>query len=202
MSIASVALSAGFELRCFIDKNKAGQTLLGVRIVGDLSEIDDLCACSFAIAIGDNAIRERIHTELVNSHCNLNFPPLIHRSSTISAFSDIGEGTVVMPGAVVGPNSQIGKFCIINTQASIDHDSSMLDFSSLAPAAATGGTVRIGIRSAVSIGAIVKHGILIGDDCVLGANSYLNEHLPNNKVAYGTPAKQIRDRITGDSYLR
>jgi acetyltransferase-like isoleucine patch superfamily enzyme len=107
-----------------------------------------------------------------------------------------------MPNAVIGPNTKVGKFCLINTQASIDHDCVMLDYSSLAPSSVTGGTVQIGIRSALSIGATIKHGLKIGNDCVVGANSYLNKDLPNNQVAYGTPAKQVRTRNIGDSYLK
>ena len=167
-----------------------------------MTALGDLSSYSFGIAIGDNATRERIHNDLVSHYGELHFPPLIHASATISMFSNIDEGTVVMPNAVIGPNSAIGRFCIINTQASIDHDSEMMDFASLAPAATTGGTVLIGSRSAVSIGATIKHGVKIGSDSVVGANSYLNRDLVNNKIAYGTPAKPIRNRSIGDPYLK
>jgi len=77
----------------------------------------------------------------------------------------------------------------------------MSDFCSLAPAAVTGGNVKIGMRSAISIGAVIKHGITIGNDCVIGANSFLNKDLPHNIVAYGVPARKVRNRNIGDSYL-
>ena len=147
-------------------------------------------------------MRERIYNELIAKYPSLHFPTLIHQSATVCLFSSIGYGTVVMPNAVIGPNTKVGKFCLINTQASIDHDCVMLDYSSLAPSSITGGTVQIGIRSAVSIGATIKHGLKIGNDSVVGANSYLNKDLPNNQVAYGTPAKQVRTRNIGDSYLK
>jgi sugar O-acyltransferase (sialic acid O-acetyltransferase NeuD family) len=201
VSIANVAFSAGYTVKYFVDKNKIGQKLLGVSIIGDLADLGNLDFYCFGIAVGDNAARERIYNELQAKHANLNFPPLVHTSATVSSFTSIGNGTVVMPKAVIGPNSKVGKFCLINTQSSIDHDCVMLDFSSLAPAAVTGGTVQIGLRSAVSIGATIKHGLKIGDDSVVGANSYLNKDLPNNQVAYGTPAKPVRTRNIGDPYL-
>jgi sugar O-acyltransferase (sialic acid O-acetyltransferase NeuD family) len=201
VSVANVALSAGFTISHFIDKNKQGLYLFGHRIIGHLNELDNAENFSFAIAVGDNAVRERIYKDLVLAMPNLHFPPLVH-SSVISFVAEIGEGTVVMPKAIIGPNSKVGKFCLINTQASLDHDCVMFDFSSLAPAAVTGGTVTIGLRSAVSIGAIIKQGLIIGDDCVVGANSYLNKDLPNNQVAYGTPAKAVRARKIGDAYLK
>jgi acetyltransferase-like isoleucine patch superfamily enzyme len=61
---------------------------------------------------------------------------------------------------------------------------------SLAPVAVTGGNVKIGFRSTISMGASVKHGVSIGDDSVLGANSYLNNDLENNQVAYDVSAKK------------
>lgn len=201
-SVANVALSAGYTIKYFVDKNKKGLNLFGCEVIGDLSELHNTNEFCFAIAVGDNAARERIYNELISFKENLYFPSLVHSSATVSFFCDIGDGTVVMPNAVIGPNSNIGRFCIVNTQASIDHDCIMLDYSSLAPAAVTGGTVKIGLRSVISIGATIKHGIKIGNDSVVGANSYLNKDLPNNKVAYGTPAKQIRDRHIGDSYLK
>ena len=74
-------------------------------------------------------------------------------------------------------------------------------FSSIAPRVVTGGNVKIGIRSALSIGATVKHGVLIGDDVVIGANSYVNKQISSNVVANGSPCKFVRKRIKGDSYL-
>jgi acetyltransferase-like isoleucine patch superfamily enzyme len=106
-----------------------------------------------------------------------------------------------MPGSVIGPNSVVGKFCLLNTHSSIDHDCIMSDFSSLAPRATTGGNVKIGHRSAICIGATVKHGLSIGDDSVLGANSYLNFNLPSNKTSWGSPAKIIKERHPSDKYL-
>jgi sugar O-acyltransferase (sialic acid O-acetyltransferase NeuD family) len=202
VSVANVALSAGYKIECFIDGKKNGSDLLGYKIMGDIAGPGNADSLSFAIAIGDNAAREKVYKDLVEKFPNLHFPSLVHTSAVISFFTEIGDGTVVMPKAVLGPNSKVGKFCLINTQASIDHDSVMLDYSSLAPGALTGGNVEIGLRSAISIGAIIKHGLKIGDDSVVGANSYLNKDLPNNQVAYGTPAKQVRMRNIGDAYLK
>lgn len=201
ISIANVAKSAGFTIKYFVDKNKKGRELLGYSVIGDLTELQHIDKYNFAIGVGDNPSRERIYKELKAEFDNMYFPPLIHQSAVVSFFAEVGDGTVVMPNAVIGPNSKIGMFCLINTQSSIDHDCVMFDFSSLAPAATTGGGVMLGFRSAVCIGAKIKHGIRIGDDSIVGANSYLNKDLANNQVAYGTPAREIRDRNIFDAYL-
>jgi sugar O-acyltransferase (sialic acid O-acetyltransferase NeuD family) len=202
LSVANVALSAGYSIKFFVDKEKEGLTLLDYKIVGHIGILENIERFSFALAVGDNAVRESMYEDLINEFPNLYFPPLVHSSAVVSFFTSIGAGTVVMPKAVIGPNSKVGNFCLINTQASIDHDCTMLNYSSLAPGAVTGGGVLIGLRSVVSLGAKIKHGIRVGDDSIVGANSYLNKDLPNNQVAYGIPAKQVRARNLGDPYLK
>ena len=77
----------------------------------------------------------------------------------------------------------------------------MNNFSSIAPGVFTVGNVKIGIRSALSIGVTVKHGVCIGSDVIIGANSYVNKKVEDNVVAYGYPCKVVRKRNNGDSYL-
>jgi sugar O-acyltransferase (sialic acid O-acetyltransferase NeuD family) len=201
VSAYSVALSAGFDVAKFVDPQRRGGKLLGTEIVGELSEISAEDGIQVFLAIGDNNSRFRVHEELLTRYPTLSFPKLIHASAVVSPFASIGDGTIVMPGSIVGPNTTIGRFCILNTRSAIDHDGAMADCSSLAPGVTTGGRVRIGLRSAISIGAIIKHDIVIGDDCVVGAGSYVNANLPGNCVAYGTPAKIVRSRSRVDRYL-
>lgn len=106
-----------------------------------------------------------------------------------------------MAGATVGPSCSIGRFCILNTNSSLDHDSVMEDFSALAPRVATGGNCRIGAYSAVGIGAVLIHGIHVGEHTVIGAGSTVLTNLDSFTVAYGTPARAIREREPGEAFL-
>jgi sugar O-acyltransferase (sialic acid O-acetyltransferase NeuD family) len=191
VSIANVAISAGYNIKFFLDIYSHESHLLGYKIVQNIDSYINFDNVSFAIGIGNNSIRERVFEEFSRKYKNIKFPPLMHKSSIISSFCTIDVGVIVMPQAVIGPNTKIGKFCIINTHASIDHDCIMHDFSSLAPSAVTGGRVMIGYRSAVSIGAVVKDNLFIGNDSVLGANSYLHNNLGSNQIVVGSPAKLI-----------
>lgn len=201
VSVANVARSAGYVVACFVDTQKAGGRLLEQPIIASVDDLEDVGRYVFCIAVGDNAARERVYVELSARHGGLVFPPLIHASAVVSDFVAVGEGSVLMPLAVVGPNSRVGRFCIVNTRASIDHDCTLADYASLAPGVVTGGSVHIGVRSAISLGAAIKHGIRVGGDSVVGACSYVNQDLPSNQVAYGTPAKVIRARTAGERYL-
>ena len=199
--MTNVALSCGMNVVAYVDDNKNGSKILDIPVITKQQCIDTYKTSNFAIAIGDNLVRESVYNEYKIKLPNCKFPPLIHSSAVLGINSKVDDGTVIMPQVNVGPNSKVGMFCILNTSSSIDHDSDMQSFSSIAPGVVTGGNVKIGLRSAVSIGTIIKNGILIGDDVVIGANSYVNKAFDSNQVAYGNPCKFVRDRTKGDSYL-
>ena len=200
-SVANIALSNGIKIEYFVDQTQSENKFLGYPVFSKIKDAKNLNDFFFAIAIGDNSAREIVHKNLIKLNAQIQFPTLIHPSANVSCFATIKEGAVVMPNANIGPNSHVGRFCIINTNASIDHDCLMNDFAAIAPGAVTGGGVEMGLRSAVLIGAIVKHKVKIGNDSILGAGSYLNDNLPSNVVAHGTPARIIRSRLGTDSYL-
>lgn len=201
VSVANVALGSGMSVMAFVDDNKAGNDLLGIPVITQKQCIEEHKTANLAIAIGDNAVRERVSNEYKSELPLAYFPSIIHHSAIIGMNSKIGDGTVIMPLVNVGPNSFVDTFCIMNTSSSIDHDCEMKSFSSIAPRVVTGGNVRIGIRSAISIGATIKHGVEVGNDTIIGANSYVNKNIDNNIVAYGSPCKPVRERIKGDTYL-
>lgn len=153
------------------------------------------------IAIGENFLRANV-VERISRMCpGIKYVNAIHPGAMIARDVFVGDGTVIMPGVVVNASCNIGQHCILNTHSSLDHDSTMGMYSSLAPNAATGGTCRIGEYSAVGIGATLIQGVKIGAHSVIGAGATLVKDVPSFSVAYGTPAKTIRKRKRGDRYL-
>ena len=155
----------------------------------------------FFVAIGDNYTRERCFNEFTTNHPKAKAITLIDPSSFISNESEVNEGVVVMPLCVINCYTKIEKGVIINTSSSIDHDNKLKKFSSTAPGVITGGNVEIGQRSAILISSSIKHGIKIGDDVVIGGASFVINNIPNKSLAYGTPAKRIRERLLNEKYL-
>lgn len=201
LSIANVAYGSGMDVVAFVHDDKVGSNLLGIPVISSSQCCNEFNSANISIAIGDNALRERVSNEYRSAMPNARFPTLIHSSAVVGLNAEIGVGTVVMPQVSIGPNCSIKEFCILNTSSSIDHDCELAAFSSIAPRVVTGGNVKIGRGTAVSIGATVKHGTVIGDDVVIGANSYVNKRVEDCVVAYGTPCKFVRNRKKGDFYL-
>jgi sugar O-acyltransferase (sialic acid O-acetyltransferase NeuD family) len=184
---------------------KIGEETLGYSILGAESDLPKLIEShnlkGALIAIGDNFIRAKVAEKIAIIAPNLPFVSAIHPNASIGRGTTIGAGSVVMAGCAVNPCCSVGNFVILNTNASLDHDSCMENYSSLAPRASTGGSCRIGAYSAISIGATIRHGIAIGEHTVVGAGSVVLKNLEANCIAYGIPAKKIRSRQLGEKYL-
>ena len=103
------------------------------------------------IAIGNNHVRQKLSIELSFS----NFIILKHPSAIIGNDVQIGIGTVIMAGVIIQPGTKIGKHCIINTGACIDHDVVIQDFVHIAPRCSIAGGVEIGEGTFLGIGTIV-----------------------------------------------
>ena len=201
LSFASVAEAAGYTVICFIDSNDDRKESFGTPILNNLEEVSNVNRLQFGLAIGDNFNGENLFLESLKRFDLSRFPAVIHPSAVVCNFATIGFGTVVMPNSVIGANSRVGKFCILNTNTVIEHDSVIEDFVSIAPSATLAGNVTIGFRSVISMGSLVRQKISVGKDSVLGANSFLNTDLEDNVLAYGNPAKIIRKRVLGEPYL-
>lgn len=184
---------------------RVGDGTLGHAVLGgeeDLPGLIDKHAIAGAIvAIGDNFVRGQVVARLKAICPGITFFPAIHPDASVAAEVAIGEGSVVVAGAVVNPCASVGRFCILNTHSSLDHDSTMDDFASLAPAATTGGNCRIGAFAAIGIGATLVHGVQIGEHTVIGAGALVNKPIGDHAVAYGVPARVVRNRQPGDKYL-
>lgn len=196
--------SGQYEIAGLIDQHKpVGSEFCGYRVIGNESELlrHKEKWDGGIVAVGDNWSRARIVDKILKIDADFQFITAIHPSAQIARGAKIGVGTVIMPGAVIGSDAHIGEHCIINSQASVDHDSVLEDFVTLAPRATTGGNVHIGEYSAISLGACVIHAIKIGEQTVIGAGAVVVSDIDPYVVAYGVPAKVIRKRQAGESYL-
>lgn len=196
-----MALRVGYALGGFIDPRKAGGTLLGRPILAKVPPDGGRLSSVYAIGIGDNFRRHLVAERMLATHPLEQFPVIVDPSVVISQEANIAQGTVVMAGTVLGVGATVGRFCIINTSCALDHDSTVADYASLAPGVVTGGDVKIGFRSFVGLGAAIRHGALVGSDTVIGARSYVHTPLPDRVVAYGAPARVVRNRTPEQTYL-
>jgi sugar O-acyltransferase (sialic acid O-acetyltransferase NeuD family) len=192
--IADIIEKSGDEIVGFLDDNKEiGTTIINeYKVIGDLNNRFTMAVTKenleFIIAIGDNKKREEI------SHSpNLKFYTAIHPSAQIGLDVEIQEGTVIMANACINSSAKIGKHCIINTGAIIEHDNIIEDFVHISPNVALGGTVKIGESTHVGIGSIVKNNITICKNCTIGAGAVVVKNIIEEGTYVGVPARERKN---------
>ena len=200
-SIFGLASSLNFQVSFFLDEHSAHKEFLGLKVESDIENISNLEDYVFVIAIGDPAQRKMVWHKLMGFIPLSRFPAIVHESAGVGLNSHVGFGTVVLPFSNIGPFAEVGDFCILNTASDLEHQSKLGSFGALAPGAKVGGNVQIGTGSWIGMNACVKQGITIGNDSVVGANSYVDKNLSSNIVAYGTPAKVVRNRSANEKFL-
>jgi len=184
--IVDVLRSASNASLTIIDDNPKSETILGIP-VHKTSDVDLDAIGNTIISIGNNKVRKKLAAQL-----KTNFVNAIHPNAVISNFTKIGNGTVVMAGVKINPDSVIGEHCIINTGAVVEHDANIGDFVHISPSAALAGNVTVGEGTQVGIGAIVIQGITIGKWAVIGAGAIIIRDIPDYAVVVGNPGKIIK----------
>ena len=179
----------GMKIDYVVDDNASISSLLGYEVRRDSGHYN-----SAIVSIGDGKIRKKIVSRLDVKE----WVKAIHPKATVSPHASIDEGTVVMAGTVINSGVVIGKHCIINTGATVDHDCVIGDYCHIAPGVHVSGGVIIGEGSWIGVGSCVKQGVKIGQWATIGAGSVVVKDIPDGVTAYGCPC---RVRETNDNNM-
>lgn len=187
--IADIVIKSGDKVVGFLDDGiEKGTVISGIEVLGAVPDYVKWKDCCFVIGIGNPYVRERIANALP-----VKWYTAVHPTAVISSLDvEIGDGTVVMANAVINSNAKIGKHCIINTAAVVEHDNVLGDYVHLSPNVALAGNVKIGKNTHIGIGSQVIQGITIASDVTVGAGATVVRNIEEKGTYVGIPTKKIK----------
>jgi len=108
----------------------------------------------------------------------------------VERFIEIVTGISLPAQATIGKGLRIHHFggIIVNSEALIGEDCTIYHGVTLGDLGGWGGSPRVGNQVLIGAGAKLLGNIVIGDDCVIGANAVVNISVPSGHVAVGVPA--------------
>ncbi|MBN9655057.1 acetyltransferase [Halobacillus sp. GSS1] len=174
----------------FLDDKSINQSPLELDVMGKVDDslhyIDEY---EFIVGIGDNKLRESIQSDLESKGARL--ATLVHPNAIIGFDVYIGNGSVIMAGAIINPSSNIGKGCIVNTSASIDHDNTLSNYVHISPGVHLAGNVKVGKSTWIGIGSVVSNNLYITTDCKIGAGAAVIKEINTPGTYVGVPARKV-----------
>lgn len=195
------------EIAGIVDsKLNVNAELYNHKVIGRQEDIIELISqynvTGCVITIGDNWSRKKIFDQINSLAPDLEWPNIIHPSAVIASNAQFGIGVLAMAGTIFNSNVHIGNFSNFYTNCNVEHDCVIGDFASISAGVVLGGKVQIGNYSAISLNATIFDRLQIGENTVVGAASLVTKNLPDNVLAYGCPAKIIREREVGEKFLK
>lgn len=162
-----------------------------------LSNSPNLSAATtgFIIAIGNpyGHVRCKLHELMISAgFVSVSFAD---ESALICKSVTFGSGLQVMPRVIVHNDVVIGKQCLLNTKALIEHDCILEDGVEVGPGAVLCGRVRVCAHSWIGAGATVLPRITIGPDSIVGAGSVVTTNVPTGVIVVGNPSKILKKNM-------
>ena len=144
----------------------------------------------FLIGIGVPKIRSELYNILNKK--NFKFATLIHPSSYISNFSNIGPGTIIAPFCTIGARSILSPNSILNTYVAIGHHVLLGRSCVVSPKVLVAGKSIIGDFVFIGSNAVITSEIKIGSGCKIAASSVVYHNCQNDFLISGNPSKSFK----------
>jgi len=151
--------------------SEVGKTVLGYPIVGTDSDLPTLIERyrNMLIAVGQIGLpTQRIRLYDAVRRIGFQMPRIVSPKAYVSRHASVGEGTIVMHGAVVNAGATVGNNCIINSHALVEHGAVIEDHCHVSTGVRVNGEARIGKGTFLGSGAVVRERVEVGESCVIG----------------------------------
>ena len=196
-----------FKIIGIVDSEKTiGSDVNGYSVIGRQENIKELQKQyefdTGLISVGDNWTRKAIFDSIKLVDPDFLFCSTLHPSVIVGKNVEMGIGVVAMAGCIFNPKAKVGDFTFFATRACIEHDCQISDFASVSAGSTLGGFVNIGRYSAITLGVTIVDRVSIGENTVVGSGALVTKSLPDNVLAYGSPAMIIRARELEERFLK
>ena len=151
-------------------------------------------AGNIAVCIAQNPIAKKNLVSKLRNNTKIRFPLVSTSNVLISPHVTWGEGCIAAHAfSVINPGTKIGNFVIVLDRASVGDDVTIGDYSTLYAGINIGATASIGSYCVIGSGVTILPRVRIGDGSIIGAGSVVTKDIPSQTVAFGAPARIVRE---------
>ena len=194
-----------YEVLCFISDSEfiKENTFCGLNVV-DTTKLKDLYnpkEVKLVMAVGYRGLN-KIRAELFNKlkEQGFTFETYIHQDAKVYNSDKIGEGSFIMPNAVIEPFTKIGKNSVIWSNTTIGHHSEVGDNCWIAASSVLAGNVSIKDFSFLGVGVVVSYSVVIEKSNIIGAGANITRCTKENEVFLSRSGE--KHRFDSENYAK
>lgn len=189
-SVIEVAESTGNIIKGILDiPSEIGKKVLNYEIIGCDNDIPQyINEVEFIITVGfikDPTLRIKLFRKVLLAGGKL--ATLIASTAYVSAYSKIGQGSVIMHNAFVNADVNIGENVIINSFTNIEHDSIIGNQTHISTGVMINGGCNVGNNVFIGSQSVVANEVNICDDAIIGAGSFVRKSIVQKGIYSGNP---------------
>ncbi|WP_338516643.1 NeuD/PglB/VioB family sugar acetyltransferase [Alteromonas gracilis] len=201
--VAGVIHALGYQIEALVDTdiNATAQFEEGIFVAGEDAIETYLSSANlprfFVVAIGSSG---QARCQVADKLMALGMEPLtlIHPSAWVASSATIEPGCQILGASAISENARLGRQTIVNTNATIDHDTVIGQGVHIMLTATLTGLIEVGDYATIGANATVLPRLKVGRHGFVGAGAVVTKHVPDNTTVIGVPAR-VKMR-TGDSF--
>jgi sugar O-acyltransferase (sialic acid O-acetyltransferase NeuD family) len=199
-AVADLARACGFTVAGFTERaSSAGGR--GSPVLGTDAELAALIRPQRidggVVGVGNTALVRRAQLYDVLVAAGVAQPPLVHPRAAASASAEVGPGSVVFAGSVLGSGVRIGVNAVLYSGVVVEHECLIGDHAYLSPGVILSGQVTVEAGAFLGAGAVVLPGLRIGEGAVVAAGAVVTADVPAGQTVMGVPARVARRGESG-----
>jgi sugar O-acyltransferase (sialic acid O-acetyltransferase NeuD family) len=145
-----------------------------------------------------NRVRESVFTRLKGMGYTIE--TYVHPEARVHTRNALGEGCVVLPGAVVEPYATVGANAMIWANVTLAHHCSVGEHCWIAAGTVISGQAKVQRNTFVGVNATIVNDVSVGEFNVVGAAALISKDTKPNTVHLSRSAEPFR--YSADEYVK
>jgi sugar O-acyltransferase (sialic acid O-acetyltransferase NeuD family) len=124
----------------------------------------------------------------------------IHPDARVYTDNPLGEGSVVLPSAVIEPGAQLGSNTMVWSNVTLAHHSSVADNCWVAAGTVVSGNAKVLHNTFLGVGCTIVNAVTVGEFNIVGAGALVSRNTKAHSVYLARSAEPFR--YSSENYIK
>lgn len=149
--------------------------------------------CVVVMAMGYNDLnRSRESMFLRIKEMGYKIETYIHPDAGVYTENELGEGSVVLPSAIIEPHSSVGSNTMVWCNVTLAHHSSIAENCWISSGAVVSGQARIKRNSFIGVNATIVNNVTVEENNIIGGGAFISKDTKPSTVHLARSGEEMR----------